>query len=154
MKKLLTICLIMTTVFTVNAQELGFDDTVNYIKDKLIKYKMYHYQDRVTYKIQCNIGDFKATKNGEILLISTSGMSDYVCSEQIINLFEKDKENGQEIKISYKIDWLKNHMIALGSNHYYGLVSKNAPPEVLERLAKAFNHLRSLCKKEKDPFDD
>jgi len=153
MKKLLTICLIMATVFAVNAQELNFDETVKYIKENLIKYRFYHHQGRVGYQIQCNIDNFKATQNGEILLISTSGMDAYMCNEQIINLFEKDKENGQEIKIRYERIRGNDYVVAFGSNYYYQLYSDNAPPDVGERLANAFNHLRSLCKKEKDPFD-
>ena len=153
MKKLLTICLIMATVFTVNAQELNFDETVKYIKDNLIKYKMYQLQDGGATNLHCSIDDFKAKQNGEIVFVNTSGSS-IGCGETIINLFEKDKKTGQAIEVKYEIFWTTDHRIAFGSNFHYQLISSNASPDVLTRLAKAFNHLRSLCKKEKDPFDD
>lgn len=58
MKKLITICLFVTTTFAVNAQKLTFEETVTYINNKIGNHK----SSIKSYDIY----NFTANKNGEI----------------------------------------------------------------------------------------
>lgn len=137
MKKILTICLIMTTVFTVNAQELSFDETVKYIQQK-VEYCSVNYDDGTARYSKVDI-----TKNGQIKFIRTNGES------MTFNLFDLNKRGSCECGISndatYVEFWYENNRCKR--------LKMNTMPEA-ERVSKAFLHLLTLCTKQKDPFQN
>ena len=147
MKKLITICLLLATAFTVNAQDMSFDETTKYIKENLIEHQFYFdgYPG-------CIIGDIEVLKNGKVNLI----FKIEACGRKTINLFSKSNWNEN------KADGIVPHIypngrrvIAFGlTNDTKDLESNDADLVVLTRISKAFIYLRSLCKEEKDPFEN
>ncbi len=133
MKKLLTICLLIATAFSAKAQDMNFEETVKYINEK----------------IEC-CADYKFTliamKNGTLKFASNS-----------INLF--DLSNHKSDYVQYGIYNILNGPsgisyvgFSLSPNNSVDL-ARFANQKDAERIYKALLHLRSLCTKEKDPFD-
>lgn len=157
MKKALLIFFLFVS-YIIKAQNLNFEETVNYINEK----------------IQCcawvaNYGFYrtvilKAKKNGEITISSTSlGIHDQ------INLF--DLVDGQPgFDDTYKVLKKSNGIILSTFKNYGNFVyeiylqtTREGALKILtyfetdveaERVYNALQHLRTLCKKEKDPFDN
>lgn len=138
MKKLITICLLLATSFTVKAQDLSFEETVKYINDKIVCCSE---SKNVT---------ITAKKDG---IITYRGSS--------YNFFDliKDEREGHRLPDSNGIYIFYNE-----PSGTYGVSLKesaNSLPTLTrfgnqkdaERVYNALQHLRSLCTKEKDPFD-
>lgn len=140
MKKLLTICLLIATAFTVNAQEMSIEETVKYINDKIAC---------------CGIDKFifKCTTSGNIIVKNPS----YV-DETIVNIFDLSIEPPA---IYEKGDFKINNGVSLYETYISFNLTKTRSISFnsfstradAERVYKALLHLRSLCTKEKDPFD-
>lgn|GEM_PF-1936925 len=143
MKKLLTICLFMAITFTVNAQEkkaLTFDETVMYIKDNLVK---------------------KARYSQDLVYIASSSFTTIMMHEASISsagqvtlawgkLYNPITFNLNKI---LKIENQEEEIRFFTTNNSYYLLTAETQIDA-ERLTKAFNHLKSLLPKEKDPFSN
>nr|WP_315153947.1 hypothetical protein [uncultured Flavobacterium sp.] len=134
MKKLITICLFMATVFSVNAQT--FEETVSYINDKL-KCCSINYSD-ADYKTVSVI----ANHDG-ILSVKMSNSAEYKID--ILSLYQ----NTSEPPIYVKNDEI-NFSITSTKQKIWRIVSK----QEADRIVKALLHLKSLCKKDKELFDN
>lgn len=126
MKKLLTICLLIATAFTTNAQQMNFDETVKYINEK----------------IQC-CGEnrdliFSAKKDGTISYF-----------RQTINLFDLFTNNEYPNGIYISNTDIKVRLSETSSTDFTSFKMLKDT----ERVYKALLNLRSLCTKTKDPFD-
>lgn len=136
MKKLLTICLLLAATFTVNAQQMNFDETVNYINDKLECCAVYKNKISVTRN-----GEIKWSDNRinlfDLLPIIVSKRTDFLMENSGIRL--------KEFHADYAI-WFD-----IATSNYELLTKFNVQADA-ERVFKALVHLRSLCTKEKDPF--
>ena len=139
MKKLLTICLLLTASFTAKAQDMSFEETVKYINDKL----------------EC-CSDSKASitakKDGTITIGRTS-----------FNFFDLQKTTRKEgpdpdlngISIFYNEPGaFYGISFHANSKRSVAILETFTNIKEAERTYNAFQHLRSLCKKEKDPFDN
>lgn len=147
MKKLIVTCLLVTAIFTVKAQDMSFDETTKYIKENLIEHQFYFdgYPG-------CIISDIEVLKNGKVTLIFKLE----ACGRKTIKLFSKANWNGNNT-VGIKPDIYPNgrRVIAFGlTNDTKDLESNDADLVVLTRISKAFIYLRSLCKEEKDPFEN
>jgi len=141
MKKLITICLLIATSFTVNAQDMSIEETVKYINDKIAC---------------CGVEKFniKCDTSGNITW-------EYVFDSRI-NLFDLTPGIGLDNSVvtlsnsngiilynvigKYWIDFQITEKTTKTFNWFP--VQADA-----ERVYKALQHLRSLCTKAKDPFD-
>ncbi len=137
MKILLTICLLLATTFTVRAQKLSFEETVKYINDKIVCCS------------ENNFDTIIAKRNGTIKWLNKS-----------VNLFDLMSIEATENTILHK-DGISLYK-GISTVCVYFKVSVSDDDEVLnrfkikangERVYNALQHLRSLCTKEKDPFD-
>jgi hypothetical protein len=140
MKKLITICLFMATTFAVNAQDKkpNFEETVKYIDNLVGSHKSslkHHY-----------VFKFTAKKNGEITF-------NYVNKNPIsMNLFNMT----ENIYINETPGISSSRYLRftfVGNDKYY-LNLEDDKLEDCRKLKKAFEHLQSLCTKEKDPFGE
>lgn len=148
MKKLLTICLLLATTFTVKAQQMNFEETVNYINDIFKENKIAYYNgDSLTGRY---VKGISADKTGKVII------------------YDKYKSNNLEAD---KLDAIMNsiNLFDISSYHYYqsfrligaedsngrynniGNFNEISGP-VAGRLEKALTHLRSLCNNKADPF--
>lgn len=135
MKKLITICVLIATGFTLKAQEMNFEETVKYINDKIICCSDY------------KAGTIKATLSGDILW-SNQGLR--------INLFDlvpevpdyKPAQNSQGIILDNY-----GNIFFSGAMPNSGHLNQFPVQAEAERVFKALLHLKSLCTKKKDPFD-
>jgi hypothetical protein len=140
MKKLITICLFMATTFTVNARNLNFSETVTYIKDNL------EAKGRYAYDLHYTGSTSYSTVFLRNILISADGQIKCIWGERniyppiIFNLNKVLKIENQDTKIRFFIT----------TNSYYLLETETQIDS--ERLTKAFNHLKLLLPKAKDPF--
>lgn len=131
MKKLITICFFIATSFTVNAQQLTFEETVKYINDK----------------IEC-CAEYKTT-----LIAQKDGTLKF--KTYSINLFDLDDINTENCKYG-----ICNRIGETSGNSYIYFKTGSTPnlaafvsEKDAERVYNALFHLRSLCTKTKDPFD-
>jgi len=140
MKKLLTIFVLFLGLGLTNAQEkkvLTFDETVAYINDKVGANRAY----LVEY-----ISSITANQNGEV----TFNFSNRSPSKKI-NLFSLTKEISISEPTAYAPRYLWFHFSG-GDYSLLRLGDDNLAD--LQKLKKAFEHLKSLSKKTKDPFED
>lgn len=146
MKKLLTICLLIATTFTVNAQELNFEQTVTYIntffKDNS-KIPYYNGESNTGYLI---LG-IQASKDGKIVFfanyknqIPTTNFDSPLSSFNLFDVKEFKNTNGNLYFYAAEQSTKKIGYLDLHSE-------SNS-----ERIKKAFLHLQSLCNKSEDPF--
>lgn len=140
MKKIITICLLMATAFSVNAQDMNFDETLKYINEKISCCGNHKFT-------------FKCTTSGNIIVNNPSYTKEF-----IVNFFDLSIEppaiyedgdfkrnNGvtlYETSIDFNLTKTKSFMF-----NSFGTRAD------AERVYKALLHLRSLCTKTKDPFD-
>ena len=144
MRKLFIICLLMVTDITTQAQNMSFDETVKYIQDKIkccSEYKDY---------------TFSATSNGQISIkksgpdITTFNLFDLKdAAENPWNVF--DDKGIMLIAINGNKSYILCFQVSDGKDEcaYWFDVQAEG-----ERVYRALLYLRSLCTKEKDPFDN
>jgi hypothetical protein len=142
MKNLITICLLVATAFTTNAQEMNFEETVKYINEKMIC---------------CN--DFF----GETIIAKKDGTISW-CKQfpkytvNLLDLFEEDTYNNGK-------SFTKEFSQGIRRGTTYGIIEFTISSSERirfgefkveaeqKRVYNALIHLRSLCSKAKDPFD-
>ena len=141
MKKLLFVG-IMFFAFTAKAQEMNFEETVKYIQTKLKEFGECCYENN--YDLE-----FKAKQNGDLEFGKIK--------INLFNLNNKGKKSWvDEYGMSITPTGLYRPLIDFwggDANIYYILFKKTTSESDLNRFRKALIHLRSLCAKEKDPFD-
>ena len=143
MKKILLLSIITLGGFiSINAQSLTFEETVKYINGKMLKYSDY------TARIS-------AKQNGDILEYNGDGRNyaEY-------NLFD--------IKLKYELRYDEMKLVVICASGENCIKRRDKDGDIrfadvmtgdiatnaeAEKIIKAFNHLRTLCKKEVDPFD-
>lgn len=141
MKKVFFIFCLLAT-FNSYAQDLNFDETLAYIK-KIIK------DDGIQYRpyndvFFLSIEDIKVEKNGKVRFEHINSI--YNRKSSALNLFDiKQWEDVGNTHLNLYVDEEKQKMLGI----FYNVSSIN-----LDRLKKAFEHLKKFCAKEKDPFDD
>lgn len=142
MKKLLFIAVLFFFAFPTKAQELNFDETVKYIKDKMECCQEY---TKSTIEIK---------KNGLILLTKENG------KKYNFNLFDLYKGvrdypkvaiSGEENGFGYSKD-NSGIFFILSANTNVSIHFITEDDNL--RVVKAFRRLLTLCTKQKDPFDD
>ena len=149
MKNLLTLFVLFLGLGMANAQNLSFDETVNYINKILEENSDLNIN---WFAYGSNKGDLAdgiiAEKNGKITFYSKFSNS-YTRSEDTktptgsFNVFIFDKLNEKDTYVEL-LD--KNNKL-IGSLYSF-------PPSYISKMEKALKHLRTLCIKEKDPFED
>ena len=151
MKKLLFFATILFFFSNERAQEMNFNETISYIKEKLVNassannflYPMGDGNLKFT-----TVENISFTKNGDvkIKLLETFWVKD---TNLEFNLFkistEKEGLRQTESRISITDNGIKGTQM--------GIFQTSSVIDA-QRLLKAFLYLRSLCTKEKDPFDD
>ena len=137
MKKLITICLVLATSFTVKAQDMSFEETVKYIQEK-INCCTVDYDDGTTRysKIEIN-------KNGNINFVRSEAQN------LPFNLFDLNKRGDCKCGISQEGTYVE---FWYESNRCKRIKLTTIPES--GRVYKAFLHLLTLCNKTKDPFDN
>jgi len=152
MKKILLFSLLCLLAFTTTAQELNFEETVQYIRSKI---KDFPYDSRCE-----GTGIFTAKPNGELKFDNTSNYK--------FNLFDlnnkqkKDWQNTDEFGIAISHSALDNGNTLIPGINFMadgGAIAdlsfkRDIPLVEMQRIRNALIHLRSLCKKEKDAFDN
>lgn len=145
MKKLITICFFMATAFTVNAQQLTFEETVNYINKIFTenKHPNYYVGNDRSGKLILGI---QASKNGRVTVynyFNYYGSTDkYDTPIGSFNLFDFEKCGIESDKYITLLD-KNNQKLGMFSDILLSYSTK---------MEKALKHLRSLCTKEPDPF--
>ena len=135
MKKLLTICLLLATTFTVKAQDMSFAQTVEYINKLLDEKTLFFWPDDSK---GSSILVLDCEKNG----IVTMGIG-YGLTKPSLNLFDVAEWNIKE-----------NQALLLDKNKERVGKITGASTANFNRLKKALDYLRTLCTKIKDPFDN
>ena len=143
MKKILlavTLCFLFSSI---KAQELNFEETEKYIQTKLKEFGECCYD--ANYDLE-----FKAKPNGDLQF-----------GKSKINFFSlNNKENVSyvdEFGIMIVPTGFRRPTICFmgGGGHILDIEFIRTTTEAdLEKIHKALRHLRSLCTKEKDPFDN
>ena len=149
MKKIVLFSLLCIFAFTTKAQELNFEETVKYINEKIENGDfMLGYQEEGGVYSLYPFNIIRLLKNGDIGISSKNYLWKAKQGDPIkFNLFKLAKRDDGIKLTRTSIKFWKNE------NEEY--ITIKSPSEVdNERLFKAFIHLRSLCAKEKDPFDN
>jgi hypothetical protein len=141
MKKLITICLLMATIFSVKAQDMNFEETVKYINDKIecCKATGWNYQS------------FEANKTGRIKFGRGVNQKEYY-------IFDLITEKNTTSETIGGTTYYKYYGIQYGDDKTSLWYDKNlllafSTSLDCERVYNAIKHLYTLCTKEKDPFD-
>ena len=140
MKKTFLFSLLCLFAFTLKAQELTFEQTVKYIKDKM------GCCERYSSKIEIK-------RNGLIILTYKDGR------EVNFNLFALYKHETQwdlskeDYEYGFGYSKLSNDIFFLLSSNSIANIGFTTEEDNI-RLIKAFRRLLILCTKEKDPFDN
>lgn len=149
MKKLFLILSVCIYVQDLNAQELTFEQTVKYIKEKLIEF-----DDDGRYK---DDGEFKATKNGDLRFdwmskfkVNLFNLNDNKRPENIVHGWIEVAHPAVDDNMNFPCIFFYSDGKGIAALYF----KSNVTVSDLERLCKALIHLRTLCTKEKDPFDD
>jgi hypothetical protein len=151
MKKLLTICLIMATVFTVNAQTK--EETISWLKEKLEKYLGVF-----------QLNDLKLEELNECeFIISGRVIIGYGNKNTHLDMKYFFPTKGVNIDsegyISYDIEAVRVIMIPshesrkeyfLNGGKKFSL--SNREQDIYARIQKALDHLASFCPKKKETF--
>jgi len=140
MKKLITICLLMATVFTVKAQQLTFEETVKYINNNLEK-----------------PNQIIADKSGNITVVKYNERFNFFdLDTNVVYYSTADKrELGLELETYNVSDGSKGYQITANvDKNNIALISHFNNQIVADRVFKALLHLRSLCTQIKDPFQN
>lgn len=146
MKHLLIILAFAVSTFTVKAQQLSFDEAVLYIKERLDKkegsYGTSTYSTTSESYTTRQIDRIDVNKAGEI---------------EIIGSYFRKVTDPPDIKFSLnktlKIESKADKILLFVTDETFYLLKVETQVDA-ERIAKAFNHLKSLLPKEKDPFDN
>ena len=140
MKKIVLFSLLCIFAFTTKAQELNFEETVKYIQGKLQQYGW----ENQNYGFR----PLKVKNSGDI---EVGGFHFNFFDLNNINATKAD-EFGIE-----KVIWSDSKMLCFnvdGKSITCLYFKDEMGVADLERIYKAVRHLRSLCTKEKDPFDN
>jgi hypothetical protein len=86
MKKLIIICLLLATAFSVKAQELNFEETVKYIKTKMVEKSRYSYQANTYSTMMTN--DVQIARDGKVTISFGTGTGDPDLKFNIQNLLK------------------------------------------------------------------
>ena len=147
MKKLLTICLFLVTTFTVNAQQLTFEETIGYINNILKENPKVNYFNGNSSHGQYGMR-ISVDKTGKLIVynhkddaVGSFNLFDFEkCkANKTIDTYENgDKFNGENIEL------LDKNGDRLGK--FSDLMATYSP-----KIEKALKHLRSFCTNA-DPF--
>ncbi len=146
MKKIISICLLVVTTFTVKAQDMSFEETVKYINEKIA---CCGYGSFSQFPKEANLGGdiewFDGGRNSINLfdLVSVTTDEDHLLNNNGISLV-KGYWNGQPGLFRIEFQKTKERSIV-----FHAFESQLDA----ERIYKALLHLKSLCTKKKDPFD-
>jgi hypothetical protein len=151
MKKLLTICLLIATSFTVNAQELSFEETVKYINDIFKENKIgYHIGGNTSGRF---VKGITADKTGKVIIYDLyKGASEESKTDKFdvimctINLFDIFLITPRDNDRLYLI--AESKITPRPNVGFFILI----PAPLAGRLEKALDHLHYLCEKKADPF--
>ncbi len=146
MKKLFFFLALSFFAFNTKAQDLSFEETVKYIKEKLLNTeKPIDFQD-ANWKKEKRITAIEINKNGKIMFFAVENGKDAKKADSVkINLFElAPVPNGIYSSGSQTKFYTKDYKL-------YSLLTVSG--EEANRITKAFTHLKSVCKEEKDAFD-
>ena len=148
MKQIIALCFIAGSVFTLKAQTPTFEETVNYINDKIRCCSSYESLS------------ISASKNGDVILIHPDGDEIFRFNFFIIeNDVLAEYPYLEIIKVYKGIRFAKKktddgaYTLSI-SIAGFSFIPNIRNEDIGNKLMKAFEHLRSLCTKEKDPFDD
>jgi len=152
MKKGITICFLLATVFTVKAQQMNFEETVKYINDKIDCCSYYK-----GYRIIANKNGDVVYKKSDSTTLLTFNFFDNE-NYKLKNNYCDDFKTGdcrlidQQFGIAFRETFQKLHItiISIPSLVFIPGIDNEINGE---RIMKALLHLRSLCTKAKDPFD-
>ena len=138
MKNFLTLLAIYFGMGLASAQT--FDETVNYINNFFKENEVSYFPDMATGFIsEYLVSELKVEKNGKVSFINkTTGRV-----KGVFNLFEFEKLEVVNGSFLYLRD--KNNNVI---GYFYGF-----PLSHISKIENAFKHLRTLCVKEKDPFE-
>ena len=138
MKNILTLLAIFFGLGLANAQT--FDETVDYLNNFFKDNEVSYFPDMATgFMSDYLVSELKVEKNGKVSFINkTTGKV-----KGVFNLFEFEKFEVVNGSFLYLRD--KN-------NNKIGNFSR-FPSTHISKLENAFKHLRTLCVKEKDPFE-
>lgn len=142
MKKLLTIFVLCLSIVTANAQDkkTTFDETVKYINNIFNENKVIFF--RQNSNRGSVIKELKVEKNGKVSFMDAANEvspSEVIGSFNLFD-FEKIMQVYDNVYLAGKDD------LNLGS-------FSNFPTSYNSKLENAFKHIRTLCVKEKDPFE-
>lgn len=160
MKKLLTMCLIMATVFTLNAQDTKptKEETISWLKEKLTKYLL-------------ESGNENISPGSKNLLVSISPCEITLEYSYRNKYFDKDEEDHQykhtiptdgltfddgkmstteERILTQKIEKNKKQKYYLKKIEGFTLVEGET--NLRARVKKALDHLATFCPKKKETF--
>lgn len=137
MKKLITICLLLATAFSVKSQDMNFDETVKYINDKIICCS------------ENKNNELKAEVNGTL-----------TWGDKTINMFDLEHYKGVDPQLLgdkgiyvYYHDYWSTYYVYLSDGSIAPNLNGFKSQKDAERIYNALQHLRTLCTKTKDPFD-
>lgn len=142
MKKL-TLLLLILSGFSAKAQQLSFEETVNYINNIFSKINSPNYFEGDS-KEGRRLAGIKADKSGRVSICSAKSTEndEYIITIGYFNVFELDSAI------------VSNDYLILRDKDNYRLgMFARLTPDFGRKLGKAFKHLSTLCTKEEDPFD-
>ena len=138
MKNFLTLLAIYFGMGLASAQT--FDETVNYINNFFKENEVSYFPDMATgFVSEYLVSELKVEKNGRVSFVNKRTGK----VKGTFNLFEFEKFEEGNVGFLFLKD--KNNNII---GHFSRFPSTHIP-----KLEKAFKHLRTLCVKEKDPFE-
>ena len=146
MKKTLALAIITlaTLANTTRAQSPTFEETVKYINKNATQYTT-------------NTGSFTAKKDGTLSYFREDGFKYAEMNVFDINLvYEYDADDGEHNfwwKCKSSGNCIKRFDKEDGSRFSDAMLTGYTSKEGAEKAIKAYNHLRTLCKKEVDPFN-
>jgi len=150
MKKIFLAASLFFLFTSVKAQELSFEETVKYINDKMVDYG----DGEPDYIAS---GQFTAKANGDVKF------GPYKFNLFVLNNNKKkEQDNQDEFGMELAHPSLDNGNTLIPGINFFSDGSgiarlsfkPNTPLIEIKRIHKAIIHLRSLCTKEKDPFDN
>jgi|GEM_PF-5267222 len=141
--KFLFMSLLVLFTMKASAQNLDFDQTVQYINEKMACCSVYkNTQIKVSKNGTIQYTYFDKYSAGFNLFDLVSTYRDFTNKNEYQNGIGLAKFSNGE----YQINFMTNEMSGTFLNEF------NSEAEA-RRVFKALIHLKSLCKKEKDPFD-
>lgn len=143
MKKLFLFLLLYLFAFSTKAQEMNFEETAKYIQQKYNEYNA-DAPNSTSYSFTAfNNGDIEGKTNGSKFKFNLFNLTNNTLEGTDKFGIKKYNEGSLGLQF-YSYD---KYLAAI---YFTSEFTMNG----LERIYKALIHLRSLCTKEKDPFDN